>query len=114
MKAYRLPKGVTESYNSLDELRAAWGLKAFTRQTSDKEKLSKQREDFCKRHICSACKKPMVWTGGNVMSCVNPQCKGIEHSRQTDAGDVVVWYSPSYDLLDAKGAEIANNLFTDY
>ena len=114
MKAYRLSKGVTEHYTSFEELRSAWGLKLVTRQSKDKEKLSKQREVFCSKHICSNCKKPMTWTGGNVMSCLNPQCPGIKHEQVLDTGEVRVWYSPSYDLLDERGFSIAENIFTEY
>ena len=114
MKAYRLSKGCTEHYTSFEELRSAWGLKPVTKQTRDKEKLTKQRDTFCSKHICSNCKKPMTWTGGNVMACLNPQCPGIKHEQVLETGDTKVWYSPSYDLLDGLGSEIAENLFTEY
>ena len=114
MKAYRLSKGVTEHYTSFEELRKAYGLKPVTKQTKDKEKLELQRKTFCSKHLCSNCKKPMTWTGGNVMACLNHDCKGIKHEQVLDTGEIRVWYSPSYDLLDDKGASIAANLFTEY
>lgn len=48
------------------------------------------------------------------MSCLNPQCPGIKHEQVLDTGEVRVWYSPSYELLDEKGSEIATNLFTEH
>ena len=115
MKAYRLSKGVTEHYTSFEELRSAWGLKEFTKQTKDKEKLEKQRERFCSSHLCQACKKPMTWIGGNIMSCQNPSCNGIKHEQvNPDTGETKVWYSTSFSLLDDKGAEISSNLFAEY
>ena len=114
MKAYRLSKGVTEHYTSLEELRKAIGLKPVTKQTRNKEKLTKQRYSFWSKHKKKKKKKPMAWTGGNVMACLNPQCPGIKHEQVLETGDVRVWYSPSYDLLDGLGSEIAENLFTEY
>lgn len=115
MKAYRLSKGVTEHYTSFEELRVGWNLKPVTKQTSDKSKLEKQREDFCKRHVCSACKKPMVWIiGTNYMACQNPECKGIKREQILDTGETKIWYIPSIESLDERGASIAENLFTEY
>lgn len=114
MKAQRLPKGFAKQYNSFEELAKDWGIKIKRKQTKDKEKLERQRNDFCSKHICSACKQPMTWIGGNIMFCQNPQCKGIEHKQVTDSGETRVWYSPSFDLLDNKGSEIAKNIFTEY
>lgn len=116
MKSQRLPKGVTESYSSFEELAKAFGLKPIRKQTKDKEKLNKQREMFCSKHICSNCKQPMTWIGGNVMSCLNPSCNGIKHEQviNSDTGETKIWYSPSFDLLDERGASIAENIFTEY
>lgn len=114
MKDYRLSKGVTEHYTSFEELRAGRGLSKITKQTKDKEKLEKQRNTFCSKHICNNCKKPMSWIGGNVMACLNSTCPGIKHEQVLETGDIKVWYSPSYDLLDERGANIAENIFTEY
>lgn len=112
MKAFRLPKGTTARYTSFEELAKAFGRKPIKKQTSDKEKLAKQREDFCNKHVCEACKSPMTYIGGNQMVCANEKCKGIKHERQNELGETIVWYTTSYDLLDRKGAEIANNIFS--
>lgn len=117
MKSQRLPKGVTESYSSFEELAKAFGLKPIRKQTKDKEKLAAQRQTFCGKHLCSACKQPMTWMkDSNQMVCQNPQCKGIPHEQviNSETGETKVWYSPSYDLLDERGAEIAENIFTEY
>ncbi len=59
---------------------------------------SKQNEElkakFEKRHVCHTCKSPLVYVGGNVMTCKNPECA-----------------SPNFELLDAQGKAIANSLY---
>lgn len=114
MKPKRFSKGVTEEYTSFEELRAAFGLKEFTKQTKDKNKLASQRTAFCEKHRCPVCKRPMVYIGGNQMVCQNPECKGFKHEQVMDTGENRVWYSPAFDLLDDKSAEIARNIFADY
>ena len=59
MREFRKAKGVTERYTSLEELRKGFGLKPVVKQTKDKEKLSKQRENFCGFYKCSTCGEPM-------------------------------------------------------
>lgn len=113
MRSYRLSKGVTEHYTSFEELAKGWGCKPFIKQTKDKAKLEKQRIDFCKRHLCSACKNPMAYIGGNQLVCQNEQCKGIRHESKNDDAAVRVWYTPSFNLLDERSAEIAKNIFTE-
>lgn len=115
MKAYRLPKGVTEHYTSFEELRSAYGLKPVTKQTRDKEKLERQREFFCSKNLCSACKKPMVWIDGSVMVCKNPDCAGIKYEyTDSETGEVKVRYSPSYKFLSEENAEKAQSIFAEY
>lgn len=114
MKFYKMSKGVTEHYTSLEELRAAWGLSPVIRQNKDKNKLGKQREVFLGKHLCSACKMPMTYIGGNQLVCQNIECKGIKHETKLEDGNVKIWYTPSFDLLDDKGSEIAYNLFTEF
>lgn len=112
MKEYRLSKNTTEHYNSLQELGAAWGCKPVTKRTKDEKKLEGQRNAFNSKHRCKSCNQPMFWIGGtSVMSCKNPDCKGIKNTRTDVDGNEIVTYLPSYDLLDSIGAEIANNLF---
>ena len=114
MRVFRLSKGDTEHYTSFEELRAAWGLKAFTKQTKDKNRLAKQRENFCARNICPICKQPMVYIGGNQLVCKNVSCNGYKHEVETDSGEKKVFYTPVFKLLDETSAEIANNLFSEY
>lgn len=115
MKFYRKSKGETEHYSSFEELGKAWGCKPVIKQTKDKAKLEKQRENFLGRHLCSACKTPMTYIGGNQLVCKNESCKGIKHeSKNEQTGETKIWYTPSFDLLDEKGAEIAENIFTDF
>ena len=112
MREYRLSKDTTEHYTSLEELRKAFGCKPIIKRTADEKKLESQREVFNGKHICKSCNKPMFWISGtSVMSCKNPDCKGIKNVRTDLDGNEIVTYFPSYDLLDTLGAEIAENLF---
>ena len=47
------------------------------------------------------------------MVCLNADCKGIKHERTDAEGNVIVTYRPSYELLNSKSAEIANNIFCE-
>lgn len=117
MKFYRMSKGETEHYSSFEELRAAWGLAPVIKQSKDKNKLEKQRESFLgKKRPCPACKQPMNYIGGtNIMVCQNENCKGEKHeSKNEQTGETKIWYTVPRELLDEKGAEIAENLFTDF
>lgn len=112
MRDHRKSRGEKEFYSSLEDLRTAWGLKPISKQTKDVEKLEKQRKDFCSRHICRACKQPMTFIGGNIMSCTNTSCKGEKIERTNEVtGETFVSYKPVFELLDKKGSEIAGNIF---
>lgn len=115
MRSFRLSKGDTEHYTSFEELRAAWGLSPVVKQTKDKAKLEKQRENFCKRHLCPACRQPMVYSGiGNQMVCKNEKCLGIKHEQKnSETGEIKVYYSPAFEVLDDLGASIAENIFME-
>ena len=109
---YRKAKGVKEQYNSLEELRAAWNCKPLgKKRTKDEDKLAAQREAFCSHHKCRGCGQPMTYVGAGAMACVNPACKGIKVERTLADGTKIVNYEVSYDVLDSKYVEIAENLF---
>lgn len=111
MSNYRLSKGTTEHYTSLEELRAAWGKEPFVKRTKDPDKLVKQQENFLKHYRCKACGKPMTYIGGNMMTCTNEACKGIKVEREDKEGNKIVNYVTSYELLDERFADIANSIF---
>jgi hypothetical protein len=112
MKNFRMAKGVTEHYTSLEELRAGFGLKPVVKQTKDEDKLLKQRKNFCNHYRCKACGEPMTYIGnGNTMVCTNEKCKGIKHERTDADGNTIVTYSVSYELLDDHFSEVAENIF---
>lgn len=115
MKEFRLGSNTTEHYTSLEELRASFGLKPVSRKTNDEQKLQKQKEAFCGRHVCKACGNPMTFINGtNVMCCTNEKCNGIKHqTTNEETGETKVWYTPSCKTLDEKGASIANNIFNE-
>lgn len=111
MREFRLSKGVTEHYTSLEELAQAFGCKPYIKQTKDKEKLKKQRENFGKYHKCKACGEPMSWIGESIMTCTNEKCRGIKNEKTDAEGNVIVTYSTSYEILEDKYADIARNIF---
>lgn len=111
MKEFRKAKGVTEHYTSLEEMGKAWGCKPVIKQTKDKDKLKKQRENFCEHYRCKACGQPMTYLGESMMACSNEKCKGIKNERTDKDGNVIVTYSVSYELLNDKFTERARNIF---
>ena len=113
MREFRKAKGVTERYTSLEELRKGFGLKPVVKQTKDKEKLSKQRENFCGFYKCPTCGEPMSYFGESIMTCTNEKCKGVKNERTDIDGNVIVTYSVSYKLLEDEFAERARNIFSE-
>lgn len=113
MSGYRMPKGATEHYTSLEDLRVAWGMNPVTKKTSDQKKLKDQQKNFLNKHKCKACGMPMKYIHGNIMSCTNPECKGIEVKRQDKDGNEIISYINSFCTLDDTGAEIAQNIFSE-
>lgn len=111
MKHFRLSKGVTEHYTSLEDLRAAYGLKPFIKQTKDETKLQKQRENFCSHYRCESCGSLMTYIGSSVMACTNEKCRGIKRERKDADGNTIVSYSVSCEILDNHFSEVAENLF---
>lgn len=113
MSNYRMSKGTTEHFTSLEGLRTAWGMKPVTKKTSDKKKLKDQKERFLNKHKCKACGIPMTYIHGNVMACTNSKCKGIEVKREDKDGNEIVSYVNSFCILDDIGAKIAQNIFSE-
>lgn len=112
MREFRKAKGVTERYTSLEELRTAYGRRPVIKQTKDKEKLAKQRENFCGFYKCKACGEPMAWFGESIMACTNERCKGIKQEIKDKEGNIIsVEYLVSYELLEDEYAERAKNIF---
>lgn len=93
-------------YFGLAELAEAYGVSRT--RTKDQAKIKKQQEKFVSKHLCRACKQPMIWVpGSNTMVCGNEKCKGIEVTRD----DGTKYYLTSYDLLDDVGEIIAERIF---
>ncbi len=111
--SYRLSKDTMCRFTSMDELREAWQLKPLTTKKPNNEKrLKKIQEDFCSHHKCRACGKSMTWIGGDIMTCCNPQCRGIKVERTDEDGNKIINYITSYNLLSDHYAEIAETIFT--
>lgn len=113
MTNFRLGRNTTEHYTSFEEAAKAWGCKPANKKNKDMKKLQEQQEKFCAKHKCKACGQPMVFVGNsNTMVCSNEKCKGIKNVRTDKEGNEIVTYTPSYDLLDDTGSEIANVIFS--
>ena len=50
MSKFRMDRNTTEHYTSFEDLAKAYGCKPVTKQTSDKNKLKKQQENFCDKN----------------------------------------------------------------
>lgn len=112
MREFRKAKGVTERYTSLEDLGKAYGCRPAIKQTKDKEKLAKQRENFCGFYKCKACGEPMTWFGESIMVCTNEKCKGIKQEKKDKDENVIgIEYLTSYKLLEDEFAERAKNIF---
>lgn len=90
MSNYRMSKGTTEHFTSLEEMRTAWGMKPVTKKTSDRKKLKEQQERFLSKHKCKACGTPMTYIHGNVMACKILNVKGLKSSAKIKT--VMKWY----------------------
>ena len=112
MKEFRKAKGVTEHYTSLEDLRKGFGLKPIKKKTNDLDKLKAQQEKFV--GTCRVCKKPLTWIEGtNICTCKNPECKGIKMTGENEDGTERVWFIPVTRILNEKGMEIAEKLFSE-
>lgn len=97
-------------YFSLEEFASAKAKKV--EKPNDVEKIKSQRNKFEARHKCRACSNPLTWINGtSVMTCTNPDCKGIKVTRERN-GEKITSYLTSYDLLDNIGENIANNVYS--
>lgn len=110
--SYRLSKDTTACYFSFEEMRKAYGDKPIKKKPNNAKKLEEVQNKFKSYHKCRACGKFMDWIGGNLMSCTNPQCRGIKVEREDNEGNKIVEYITSYDILNDHFAEVAENIFT--
>lgn len=110
MREFRKGKNCTEHYTSFSEAAKAFGCREVVKRTKDENKLAMQREKFL--GICKVCKQPLhLVSGCNVLSCTNPDCRGVKMTGTNEDGSTYEWYIPVNRVLDSKGAEIARNLF---
>lgn len=106
MREFRKGKNVTEHYSSLKELGKAWGCNPVEKKrTKDKEKLEAQREKFL--GTCPICKSLNKFVSPQYVVCSNVDCKGKNIAPKGEEPKYVL----SMRELDAKGIEIAENLF---
>lgn len=105
MKDFKKLEGSVTEYDSFEALGKDWHIKPRLKQTKDKDKLMKQRENFCARNRCRICKEPMSYIGSGIMACTNEKCNGISKDEEL--------YAASYRFLDRRSAEIAENIFRE-
>lgn len=97
------------TYTSFQDLAAATG-RPVKRRTKDMDKLQAQREHFAGK--CKVCGHILTYHNGtNVLTCTNPECKGIKKTGLNDDGSEKVWYVPVIRTVDTTGMEIAARLF---
>lgn len=96
-------------YSSFSEYASANKIVVKTKDIKDKQ----QRKDkFMEHHKCRGCGQYLVLVPDtNIMRCSNPVCRGIKRSRKDKEGNDIVYYDPSYDILEEKWASYASALF---
>ena len=105
MREFRKSKDCTEHYTSLEELRTNFGLAPNSRKTKDANKLKAQREKFL--GTCPICQSANKFVSPQYVVCSNVDCKGKNIAAKGEEPRYVL----SMRELDAKGIEIAENLF---
>ena len=106
--------GKKKVYHSFEDLAVnEFGMKPNLGHTNDKDKLNSQREKF--EGVCPYCKERAKFIlGTNVITCVNPECKGKKTvTKFEEDGTEIVRYTPYVKLLSSESAEYGNRLF-DY
>lgn len=78
-------------------------------QIKKKEVPQSSKEKFLGK--CKVCGETLTYVGGNVVVCNNEKCKGVKHTKTSEDGTELVYYTPVFRLLDAQGVEIAEKLF---
>lgn len=62
--------------------------------------------------VCKICKEPMTWIPGtNVVSCTNPECKGIEVKKKDVEGEDVIIHIPVNRVISSDSMGYAERLF---
>ena len=106
MREFRKGKNVTEHYNSLEELRIAFGCKPLTKKRpKDEEALKESREKFL--GTCPVCKSANKFISPQYVVCSNVDCRGKNISAKGEEPRYVL----SMRELDDRGQIIAQNLF---
>lgn len=95
-------------YFGLTELAKAYNVKPAEMPIEKKNNLVK---NFQTKHVCKACKQPLVLSSGNILVCNNPECRGIKITRKAKDGTEYDTYEPSYEILDEVGEKIAERIF---
>lgn len=107
----RLSKGTTAHYSSFEDVAKAFGCKPVKKKTDNAEQLRNQQERFVGK--CRVCGQNLTYHyGTNVLTCTNPECKGIKMTSTNEDGSENVWYIPVTRMVDDLGMEIAMNLFS--
>lgn len=83
-------------YFSFDEVaKEVFGLSPVEKTVRNESKKKEYQDKFTKSHMCKTCKRPLVYMGGNVMCCTNPECTA----------------KIGYQLLDEKSKSFAQFIY---
>lgn len=83
-------------YFSFDEVaKEVFGLSPVEKTVRNESKKKEYQDKFTKSHMCKTCKRHLVYMGGNVMCCTNPECTA----------------KIGYQLLDEKSKSFAQFIY---
>ena len=72
-----------------------YGLDAPTSTIKNQEKRESLKQKFEEKNVCSGCKHPLTYIGGNILCCKNPNCTE----------------NKNYKLLDEKTTLLAKGIY---
>ena len=83
-------------YFSFNEVaKEVFGLPPVEKTVRNESKKKEYQDKITKSHMCKTCKHPLVYMGGNVMCCANPECTA----------------KIGYQLLDEKSKSFAQFIY---
>ena len=96
-------------YSSFEELAKAYKTK---QPKNNEKKIEELKSKFAKKYKCKACNAPLTYINGTtIMTCTNPDCKGIKVVTTNNDGEEKTSYLVSYSLLGNMTQKIAENIF---
>lgn len=82
-------------YFGFDELaQKAFNLPPVSKTVKNENKRKEMEQKYAKYNTCKSCGKPLTYMGGNVATCINPECN-----------------KKGFKLLDSKSKNFAQLIF---